>query len=100
MPIKPFLVISTELIREVPYGSAVSVWASVASVKFPDGTQMVICTPPDGNPGCFRFHPWFTLGSSVVVETRVELTRRFWFIFLRNWGNFSALGTSRLFSEP
>jgi hypothetical protein len=54
--------------------------------------------PPDGNPGCFRFHPWFTLGSSVVVETRVELTRRFWFIFA-NWGNFSALGTSRLFSE-
>jgi hypothetical protein len=37
-------------------------------------------------------------GSSVVVETRVELTRRFWFIFA-NWGNFSALGTSRLFSE-
>ena len=35
----------------------------------------------DGNPGCFRFHPWFTPGSSVVVETRVELTRRFWFIF-------------------
>ena len=29
----------------VPYGSAVSVWASVASVKFLDGTQITICNP-------------------------------------------------------
>ena len=72
MPIKPFLVISTELILGVPYGSAVSVWASVASVKFPDGTQMVICNPrmeiPDASVsirGSLWEAPWWSrLGSN------------------------------------
>ena len=72
MPIKPFLVISTELIRGGPYGSAVSVWASVASVKFPDGTQMVICNPrmeiPDASVsirGSLWEAPWWSrLGSN------------------------------------
>ena len=75
MPIKPFLVISTELIGADPggpYGSAVSVWASVASVKFLDGTQIVICNPrmeiPDASVsirGSLWEAPWWSrLGSN------------------------------------
>jgi hypothetical protein len=93
-----FQSISTELIGTDPefqYGSAVSVWASVASVKFPHGSKIVICNPrmeiPDASVSIRG-------SSGKLCGGRDSGRRRFWFFFA-NWGNFSALGTSPLFSE-
>ena len=93
MPIKPFLVISMELIQEFCMDLQSQFWASVASIKILDGSQIVIL-----KSGMLPFPSVVHSGKLQMVETRVELTGRFWLNFCA-WGNFSALGTSRLFSE-